>query len=211
MYPKESANDGWYLNRALKIKVTFVLGNSQSLIRAFFLQSRQLVFNFDESRVMFHWKLYRAFSLTVASTHANLLTQKEVFTSPTGLVWFTNMAAVSLFWNTNMAAETWCENALYMKFFVFLSDLDNRAVIWSNFSHHFDYLSDNFKILIFEASWSADSSLPSSLSSSVPGRVGFSELLQRELKCPRIVQRQSNNAFLPQITSETFSTLGVDL
>ena len=28
------------------------------------------------------------------------------------LVWYTNMAAVSLFWNTNMAAVTSCENAL---------------------------------------------------------------------------------------------------
>ena len=26
--------------------------------------------------------------------------------TPTGLVWFTNMAAVLLFWNTNMAAMT---------------------------------------------------------------------------------------------------------
>ena len=32
---------------------------------------------------------------------------------PRGLVWNTNMAAVSLFWNTNMAAVTSCENALY--------------------------------------------------------------------------------------------------
>ena len=29
----------------------------------------------------------------------------------TGLVWNTNMAAVSLFWNTNMTAVTSCENA----------------------------------------------------------------------------------------------------
>ena len=41
-----------------------------------------------------------------ASSHANLLEQKEVFTkekssTPTGLVWVTNIAAVLLFWNTN--------------------------------------------------------------------------------------------------------------
>ena len=30
----------------------------------------------------------------------------------TGLVWDTNMAAISLFWNTNMATVTSCENAL---------------------------------------------------------------------------------------------------
>ena len=30
----------------------------------------------------------------------------------TGLVWDTNMAAVSLFWDTKMAAVTSCENAL---------------------------------------------------------------------------------------------------
>ena len=31
--------------------------------------------------------------------------------TPTGLVWNSNMAAVSLFWNTNMAAVTSCEKA----------------------------------------------------------------------------------------------------
>ena len=53
----------------------------------------------------------------MASSYANLLEQKNAFTyekssNPTGLVWDTNMAAVSLFWNTNMAAVTSCENAL---------------------------------------------------------------------------------------------------
>ena len=32
---------------------------------------------------------------------------------PRGLVWDTNMAAVSSFWDTNMAAVTSCENTLY--------------------------------------------------------------------------------------------------
>ena len=32
-------------------------------------------------------------------------------TTPTGLVWDTNMAAVSLFWDTDMVAMTSCENA----------------------------------------------------------------------------------------------------
>ena len=54
----------------------------------------------------------------VASIYAKLLEQKEAFTKekssiPTGLVWDTNMAAVSLFWETNMAAVTSCENTLY--------------------------------------------------------------------------------------------------
>jgi len=54
----------------------------------------------------------------VASSHANFLEQKKLFTSEKsstsrGLVWNTNMAAVSLFWNTNMAAVTSCENALF--------------------------------------------------------------------------------------------------
>ena len=31
-----------------------------------------------------------------------------------GLVWNTNMAAISLFWNTNMADVTSCENALLL-------------------------------------------------------------------------------------------------
>ena len=50
----------------------------------------------------------------VASIYANLLEKKKVFTkekisTPTELVWNTNMAAVLLFWNTNMAAVTPCE------------------------------------------------------------------------------------------------------
>ena len=36
--------------------------------------------------------------------------------TPTGLVWDTNMAAVSLFWDTNMAAMTSCENTQYRYF-----------------------------------------------------------------------------------------------
>ena len=39
--------------------------------------------------------------------------------TPTGLVWDTNMAAVSLFWDTNMAAVTSCENTLYVKYDTF--------------------------------------------------------------------------------------------
>ena len=36
--------------------------------------------------------------------------------TPTGLVWYTNMAAVSLFWYTNMVAVTSCENVLFFDF-----------------------------------------------------------------------------------------------
>ena len=51
------------------------------------------------------------------SIYANLLEQKKAFaqeksSTPIGLVWDTNMAAVSLFWDTNMAAVTSCENTL---------------------------------------------------------------------------------------------------
>ena len=50
--------------------------------------------------------------------YVNLLEQEKVFAkekrpTPTGLVWDTNMAAISLFWDTNMAAVTSCENTLY--------------------------------------------------------------------------------------------------
>ena len=37
---------------------------------------------------------------------------RKELNSPRGLVWDTNMAAVSLFWDTNMAAVTSCENTL---------------------------------------------------------------------------------------------------
>ena len=55
----------------------------------------------------------------MASIYANLWEQKKAFTkekssTPTGLIWDTNMAAVLLFWNTNIAAVTSYENAQYM-------------------------------------------------------------------------------------------------
>ena len=37
---------------------------------------------------------------------------KEKSSTPTALVWNTNMASVLLFWNTNMAAVTSCESTL---------------------------------------------------------------------------------------------------
>ena len=50
----------------------------------------------------------------MASIYANLWEQKKVFTkekrsTPTGLVWDTNMVAVLMFWSINMAAVTSCE------------------------------------------------------------------------------------------------------
>ena len=39
--------------------------------------------------------------------------KKEKSSTRTGLVWDTNMAAVSLFWDTNMAAMTSSENTQY--------------------------------------------------------------------------------------------------
>ena len=45
--------------------------------------------------------------------------------TPTELVWDTNMAAVSLFWDTNMAAVASCENARSLN-----NDLKERA-IWA--------------------------------------------------------------------------------
>ena len=55
----------------------------------------------------------------MSSSYANLLEQREVFTygkgwTCTGLIWKTNMAAVSLFWNTNIAdMVTSCETTLF--------------------------------------------------------------------------------------------------
>ena len=37
---------------------------------------------------------------------------RKEFSTPTGLVWYTNMAAISLFWNTNMTAVTSCQTAV---------------------------------------------------------------------------------------------------
>ena len=39
---------------------------------------------------------------------------KEKISTPTGLVWDSNMATISLFWDTNMVAVTSCENSLLM-------------------------------------------------------------------------------------------------
>ena len=48
---------------------------------------------------------------TLQITHFDVIRALR-YSTPTGLAWNTNMAAVSLFWNTNMAAVTSCENAL---------------------------------------------------------------------------------------------------
>ena len=58
----------------------------------------------------------------VASTYANLLEQKKAFAKEKsstlgGMVWDTNMAAVSLFWDTNMASVTSCENTQSVVYF----------------------------------------------------------------------------------------------
>ena len=58
----------------------------------------------------------RAYSLTWPASmliYWNKPFTWEKSSNPTGPVWDTNMAAVSLFWNTNMATVTSCENALY--------------------------------------------------------------------------------------------------
>ena len=54
----------------------------------------------------------------MSSIYANLLElqknalAREKKSTRRGLLWNTNMAAVSLFWNTNMVTVTSCENAL---------------------------------------------------------------------------------------------------
>ena len=45
-------------------------------------------------------------------TKGSVCIRKESST-PTGLLWDTNVAAVSLFWDSNMATVTSCANALY--------------------------------------------------------------------------------------------------
>ena len=47
-------------------------------------------------------------------TKESFYIRKEI--NSTGLVWDTNMVAVSLFWDTNMAAVTSCENTLFHYF-----------------------------------------------------------------------------------------------
>ena len=54
----------------------------------------------------------------VVSIYANLLEQNKAFTqekssTPRGLVWDTNMAALPLFYNTNTASVMSCENGLH--------------------------------------------------------------------------------------------------
>ena len=46
--------------------------------------------------------------------------------TPTGLVWDTDMAAVSLFWDTSMAAVTSCENTLLKNKAGVSSDIDGQ-------------------------------------------------------------------------------------
>ena len=62
-------------------------------------------------------EIYRVFSLTWPASmqiywNKRKRLHKKKSSTPTGLVWDTNMAAVSLFRDTNMAAVTSCENTL---------------------------------------------------------------------------------------------------
>ena len=54
--------------------------------------------------------IFRAFPLTWSVAKQSYWNQKD--STPTGLVWDTNMTAVQLFWDTNMAAVTPCENTV---------------------------------------------------------------------------------------------------
>ena len=56
----------------------------------------------------FHSRDYRPHWFT--ETKENISIKIELIAR--GLVWDTNMAAISLFWDTNMAAVTSCENTL---------------------------------------------------------------------------------------------------
>ena len=92
-----------------------------------------LIAPLNVSIVQFAWSLYIVllFFSTVLFTErfhsrdqqlCKFIKQKETFTeekssTPTGFVWYTNMAAVLLFWSTNMAAVTSCENALFISSF----------------------------------------------------------------------------------------------
>ena len=71
----------------------------------------------------------------LSGSYANLLEQKKVFTyekgwTCTGLIWKTNMAAVSLFWNTNIAdMVTSCEKTL----FTICTSLRKKTDIWRRY------------------------------------------------------------------------------
>ena len=76
----------------------------------------------------------------MASICANWLEQKKAFvleksSTPTGLIWDTNMATVSLFWDTNLVAVTSCQNTLYTVVFAVCFGFKEKTfvrVIWVN-------------------------------------------------------------------------------
>ena len=71
--------------------------------------------------------LYRAFSLKWTASMQSYWNKRKRST-PKGLVWNTNMAAVLLFWKTSKAAVTSCENALYFWVHTHLLDkLENEG------------------------------------------------------------------------------------
>ena len=53
---------------------------------------------------------------------------KKEFKTPTGLVWDTNIAAISLFWNTNLVTMTSCKNTLF-KFGLIILKFCKREVV----------------------------------------------------------------------------------
>ena len=69
-----------------------------------------------------HRLLNRAYSLTwpasmLINTNKRVCT-KQKSSIPTGLSWYTNMAAVSLLWNTNMADVTSCAHTCYLTYII---------------------------------------------------------------------------------------------
>ena len=106
------------------------------------------VFFFELSNIKHHniaGKGFLRFKHRCKFPGTNKAFAQENSSTPTGLVWYTKMATVSLFWNSNMAALTTGENALYV---VHLNNLmgDNlwlKHSIPSN-DHHIDNDEDDY-------------------------------------------------------------------
>ena len=91
----------------------------------------------------------RVFSLTwPASMQIYWNKRKRVGLSPTGMVWDTNMATVSLFWDTNMAAMTSCENTQYFFVLYMMSINQDKVTITSSTS-----ISSYFRISGYRYGW----------------------------------------------------------
>ena len=98
---------------SLKTSINLCTHFMIDLIGGRFLQEEKVAITIEEAITIGRFHSRGRYLCKFIATKESVFSQERSST-PTGLVWDTNMAAVSLFWDTNMAAVTSCENTLLL-------------------------------------------------------------------------------------------------